>query len=191
MVEVARLVGLKPHERPCAGTDRRIAAGVAGRGGEAAPPSRTASRCGRAPRWPRSWIWPPTTTWVCPNIPTSSKAAFRRFAPGVPGHRFTPGHRRHRATPGIRVRARRIRRRRRGSGVLLGIHRQSRGRRRPLGPGFAAGVRRPFARVAGGRLPAVAGPGGGDAAPRRRRRCPRRSAAKVVWCSGPWQCAPI
>ena len=39
---------------------------------------------------------------------------------------------------------------------------------RPVRPGCAAGFRRPFARLAGGRLPAFAGAGGGDAAPRRR-----------------------
>src|ERR1700731_530566 len=57
-----------------------------------------------------------------------------------------------------------------GAAVLLGLHGEPRGRRRPVGSRFAAGFRRPVARVAGGRVPAVAGPGGGGAAPRRGRR---------------------
>ena len=55
------------------------------------------------------------------------------------------------------------------SGPLHSLLLQPAGRRRLVRARFPAGVRRPFARIPGGRLPAVAGAGGGDAAPRRRR----------------------
>ena len=137
---------------------------------------------GRVPPSRPSWTWRPTTTSVCPSIPTSSTVALRHcvFGGGATGSRLVTGdtelHQQFESElADFSVRPRRC--------CSPRVHGQPRRGRRPVRSGLAAGVRRPLARLAGGCLPAVAGAGGGDAAPRcqrrgRRARCPRRGARR-------------
>ena len=101
---------------------------------DAAPATRRTRKCS---------TWPATTIWACLVIRGSSRAASGHCRCGgraPPGRGWSPG--RPNCTPQLEARARRVRRRTRGAGLLLGLSGQPRRAHRAGRPGRHDRLRR-------------------------------------------------